>query len=53
MAIIKVEAPSGELVQFEVAGDKPTNQELRSIQKILNQQDEKKKKELEQSFDRT
>ena len=53
MAIIKVEAPSGELVQFEVAGDKPTNQELRSIQRILNERDRKKKKEFEQSFDRT
>ena len=43
MALIKVESPSGKLVQFEISGDKPTEQELRSIQKILNKKKKLKK----------
>ncbi len=53
MALIKVESPSGKLVQFEISGDKPTEQELRSIQKILNKKTKLKTEETEQMFDRT
>ena len=38
MAIIEVESPSGQIVEFEVAGDKPTQEEFSAIRDILSKQ---------------
>ena len=39
MAIIEVESPSGQIVEFEVAkGDRPTQEEFSAIRDILSKQ---------------
>jgi len=36
MAVIEIEAPTGEFVEFEIAGDRPTKSEASAIQDIMN-----------------
>jgi len=38
MAIIEVDSPSGQIVEFEIAGDKPTQKEFSAIREILSKQ---------------
>ena len=51
MAIIDVEAPDGQFVEFEIAGDKPTAQEMRSIQNVMDNLDKYRPQEAKPEFD--
>lgn len=51
MPFVDVEAPNGQLIEFEIAGEKPTAQEMRSIQNVMENLDQYMPKEEKPQFD--